>query len=328
MSQHVATIAGVRVLADPWDPGYGMGFSIDEDLADAAVDTTAETRDWSVPIPGVQADRVRVAFVDGVRRVELRLMLAEGDVRAAGALGSLAVGAVFCGRDTRMGEQHLARRFVIGGSFTERPRLSVTIGASQITWEPLSVPGDDDLSAQLAIHNEMRSLEAQLARRIAEGEADVVLVDGPLGYLDVGPVPTVGVVKRSVRRYLEGTEAALIPRLDPGTRTPLFRIGEGTSSRLSWYARVAPLRTAWHDHAGLLRCELSAQLPLSEACELADRVTGLLPRYAGNPSDPRTPQNLGPVASLERRLKHSLGDELLIRRRALAELTRRERSAS
>ena len=47
-------------------------------------------------------------------------------------------------------------------------------------------------------------------------------------------------------------------------------------------------------------------------------VTNLLPGYAGRPSDPRTPQNLAPVAGLESWLRHRMGDHAMVRRSLLA----------
>ena len=44
----------------------------------------------------------------------------------------------------------------------------------------------------------------------------------------------------------------------------------------------------------------------------------LSPGYAGRPSDPRTPQNLAPVAGLESWLRHRMGDHAMVRRSLLA----------
>jgi hypothetical protein len=58
-------------------------------------------------------------------------------------------------------------------------------------------------------------------------------------------------------------------------------------------------------------------MPMAEARAIADRVTALLPGFAGRASDPRTPQNLVPVAGLETWLRHRIGDSRLIRRALL-----------
>ncbi|MFS8586536.1 MAG: hypothetical protein FWJ72_15825, partial [Acidimicrobiia bacterium] len=47
----------------------------------------------------------------------------------------------------------------------------------------------------------------------------------------------------------------------------------------------------------------------------ADVVAATLPRFASQPhNDPRAPQNLHPIAGLERELKRRLGDAALLER--------------
>ena len=53
---------------------------------------------------------------------------------------------------------------------------------------------------------------------------------------------------------------------------------------------------------------------------LADRVTALLPVFAGRAADARTPQNLVPVAGLEGWLRHRLGHVGMVRRALLERL--------
>jgi len=318
----------MRVLADPWDPGYGMGYAPDDEVT-APVDLSIEGVGWLVSLPGKPGPQRCLGFIDGVRRIELRLLFAEGERRVPGALGSFAVGAVFAGGAGSFGPIRIGRKVVAGMGLQPEP-FEVRIGETPLRWDPLATVAEDDVLVQLAIQNAMRAAEAELARELSTDGCDLLLVDGPLGFLDPGGAPIVGIVKRSMKRYLDGAEGMLLPRLEPGTRTPLFLLGDpqAGSARYSWYVRLAPLRAAWHDHAGLVRCELSAHTSLAQAREIADEITGLLPRFAGSPTDPRTPQNLAPVAGLERRLRHHLGDETLVRRAALAELTRRERSVA
>jgi hypothetical protein len=54
---------------------------------------------------------------------------------------------------------------------------------------------------------------------------------------------------------------------------------------------------------------------VAEAAALADTVTLSLPRYASRPhKDTRAPQNLYPIAGLERALRRRLGDATLLQR--------------
>jgi uncharacterized protein len=112
--------------------------------------------------------------------------------------------------------------------------------------------------------------------------------------------------------YLPAEEARAVVALGVGERTPLFAIGE---DRLSWYQRLPGAgREGW---AGILRGELARSVGLSEARRLADRAAAELPRFAGRPHrDPRAPQNLAPVAGLEERLRHRMGDRRLALRAA------------
>jgi hypothetical protein len=64
-----------------------------------------------------------------------------------------------------------------------------------------------------------------------------------------------------------------------------------------------------------VRIECSTELPSQEAIELADLSLVTLPRFASTPyKDPRAPQNLIPIAGLERRLRGLLGDSRLLHR--------------
>jgi hypothetical protein len=164
--------------------------------------------------------------------------------------------------------------------------------------------------------------EAELAARIAQ-PGRLILLDGPLRLLDPTRARVVGVVKRFVRRYLGPDHESLLATLSSGHRTPLFALGTARQplQRYACYTRLVPVRSPWHDHAGIVRCEVRAGVRLDGAVALADRVTSLLPRYAGRPSDPRTPQNLAPVAGLESWLRHRMGDRAMVRRALLAWLS-------
>jgi len=169
----------------------------------------------------------------------------------------------------------------------------------------------------------MRGEEEALSSRLLLHGAPLVLVDGPLRLgTEPGDVPLVGVVKRFVRRYLEPEQEVLLGRLRPGERTPLFGLmdQEAELRGYSWYTRLVEMRPPWHDHAGIVRCEVRAGVGLEPAVGLAERVTALLPSYAGRPSDPRAPQNLAPVAALEEWLKHRMGHRRLVRRALLTYL--------
>jgi hypothetical protein len=314
----------LALRADPWTPDHGMGFEVRLDETPARADPTVETEDWSRPLAPGPAERGTLWFVDGVRRVELRLIADDDGRRAPGLFGSFAVGAVRCDGRAVFADHAIGRSVVLAGGL--RPsRVEVEIGADRLAYEPATEPGSDPDVPVFGLQKAMQAAEAALAARTAAEGDGLVLTDGRLGFLDPTASPVVGVVKRLVRAYLDPEHDALLPRLAPGERTPLFGlVYEGQPlERYAWYTRLVPTRPAWHDHAGLVRCEVRAGVGVDEARSLADRVSALLPAFAGRPTDPRFPQNLAPVGGLEAWLQHRMGHRGLIRRALTAWLTQR-----
>jgi len=86
-----------RIRLDPWAAEYDGAIQIgggEDTLEPPRVDTRVESRGWEAvrPTPGPRPERI--AFVDGVRRIEHRLLVDEGEVTIFGLLGSYGVGAV------------------------------------------------------------------------------------------------------------------------------------------------------------------------------------------------------------------------------------------
>ena len=74
-----------------------------------------------------------------------------------------------------------------------------------------------------------------------------------------------------------------------------------------------------------MRIECSPDLTAEQAIELAELSGATLPRFASAAyKDPRAPQNLVPIAGLERRLRGLLGDARVLHR-ALTLATARSR---
>jgi len=306
----------LALRADPWTPDHGMGFEATAEETPATADPSVETSDWSAPLRPAEPEPGTVWFVDGVRRVEVRLIASDPDgTSAPGLFGSYAVGAVRCDSAAVFADHHVGRSVVVGGGL--RPsRVEVPLGGSSLAYDPVSEPGADVDVPVFGLQKAMQHAEASLAARTAAQGDGLVLTDGRLGFLDPTASPVVGVVKRFVQRYLDAQHDALLPRLAPGERTPLFGlVYEGQPlERYAWYTRLVPSRPGWHDHAGLVRCEVRAGVGIERARALADHVSGLLPRFAGRPTDPRYPQNLTPIGALEGWLQHRMGHRGLIRR--------------
>jgi hypothetical protein len=310
-----------RIFVEGWDPSYGTPFDQDDALAPAegSVDPTVERDAWE-PIEGADDDIPRVAFVDGVRRVDARLTLDDpGTGPTPGICGSFAVGATVWDREARRSEVAAVRieRWAVlaGGRPEQMPPVDLEPGVTTTT-----CASDDPARLMIELHTKMRRAEGETATALA-AECFVV-ADGPLNELTAHA--TVGYIKSHRVTYLEPERNAVVAQLAPGQRTPMFSIGD--YKRYSWYVRLAMFRHG-HSWTGIVRCEVSGQLPKDEAARIADRTAAVLPVVASEPHiDPRAPQNLVPIAALERDLKHRMGDRGLVYRALREAVMEREAS--
>jgi len=163
----------------------------------------------------------------------------------------------------------------------------------------------------------MRESEAQVAEALSAQDS-LILADGNLTFLS-GSSSVVGVIKTIHKMYLAPNRAAILERLQPGERTPLFRIVSKRKSEgynvLTCYLRLARPQLIELPFAGLVRLEVKASLGTQKAVALLDQAAVKVFTLASRaPKDPRAPQNLVPVGGLERHLRHRLGDPQLIRR--------------
>ncbi len=140
-----------------------------------------------------------------------------------------------------------------------------------------------------------------------------VVADGPIN--DLSATEKIGYIKSHRAPYLSEQRAPIMGRVRAGQRTPLFVIGHGGQyERYSWYQRLADL-PGGHSWTGIVRCEVSSALPLERAISVANRATAILPKLASaSHVDPRAPQNLVPIAALERELRRRLGDPAFVYR--------------
>lgn len=304
-----------RLRIDPWDPEYGGSIELEE-LPPPSVDLDVEDGPWEPRRAEAPAELPCCAFVDGVRRIDVRLFAEEeeGGVAAPALAGSWAVGVAWAVRPPRIGTIRVGRGLVVGGGL-EHAVLDAPVGDSRLAYPCVSVPGSNPVDPIQGLQNLMREDEGELARGVfEEGEADLLVLDGPLTYFAANG-PVVGLIKRQSRSYLPPDRAAILSRLDAGCRTPLFRIGHARLDRYSWYVRLAAGRPIDGVMTGVVRLEVSAEVGTEGARRLADLTAGLLPRFASVIGrDPRAPQNLYPVGQLETVLRHRLGDPLLLKR--------------
>lgn len=302
-----------RIHVEGWAPEYGSPMEVDADLAptEGSVDCTVEVAGPWEPIgPPTGDGPPAVAFVDGVRRVDARLSVVDGDEPPVpGLCGTYAVGAVLVGPPspatviaTRV--EHLA---VFGGG-----RTVELASTGPVRYRSEAVPSLDPARLADHLHQSMRRAEADLAADLATG-GRLVIADGPVN--DLAPRDVVGYIKSHRVTYLPAGHAGTVGRLTAGCRTPLFALGtDGGFARYSWYVRVADVP---HGHAwsGVARCEVPAAVGVDRARWLAGVVSGVVTRCAAPlHTDPRAPQNLVPIAALERHLRRHLGDPGLVYR--------------
>ncbi|MFN4070811.1 MAG: DNA double-strand break repair nuclease NurA [Thermus caldifontis] len=239
-------------------------------------------------------------FVDGRERAEALI----SDGRRLVLLGCVAAGAVaFAGGGMRL-LQPRVRRVGVG--------LREPLGLGELVYEPLPLEGGGEPLSPTALQEGLAKARALLEKDLAKGlEGGLLIVDGPVRFRRQGPV--LGYIKTHWARYLPEDKEALIPTLRPGERTPMFRVRRGGQELASWYLRLPlPPEGVRPPESGLLRVET----PLSpEAKGLADLSLSLFPALASHPvKDPRAPQNLLPVGSLERELSRRMGSRDLVGR--------------
>lgn len=329
----------MQFSVEGWDPAYGATYAVasdpDEDLSPQAssaqvrADVEVPAARWR-PMRGSAAAAVphAVVFVDGVRRIEARVWTqtpraASPDGEAAlGVCASYAAGTV-C--SCQVGA-HVAQVFVRRSLITTDPAAVdiptrsgtyVATYTSEQPGQPLTVTLSQALQSRLTDLEAVAAAQARPthgdggAEHGAHSSHDLLVVDGPLRgrtHLD----RALGLIKTHQTRYLPPPLHAMVASLGPGERTPVFGMGT-TWERHSWYLRLPCAPGApW---AGVVRLECSAGLPADVAVALAETSQAVLPRFASSEfKDPRAPQNLYPIAGLERELRRRLGDARLMYR--------------
>jgi hypothetical protein len=303
------------IRLDPWGAEYEGSIQIGEEDEAVPVDIRVEQAGWAAIRPAPAPPPRLVAFVDGVRRVEHRLLIADAraDRTVFGLLGSFGVGGVRVDGRARVGDDAVGRVVVAGSGLVLDPFVAPVNGRGTLVFEPRSEPDDTPVAPVEGLQKAMRREEAALAERLS-GEVEVVFLDGPLTFLAGARGSVVGFVKRLLRSYLDPSAHALLPRLEVGERTPLFLVA-GKEPRYSWYQRIARGRAIESPLTGIVRLEARAARGLAESMALADLSARELPRFASTAThDARAPQNLFPIGGLEARLKHLLGDPAVVRR--------------
>ena len=156
----------LSLRADPWIPDFGMGFQATLDETPARADPFVETEDWRVPIACRDAESGTVWFVDGVRRVELRLIAGDELGRhAPGLFGSFGVGAVRCDGRATFAEHSLGRSVVVGGGLRPEP-VEVRVGGAVLTYQPATEPGGEPDAPLFGLQKAMDASASSTPREV------------------------------------------------------------------------------------------------------------------------------------------------------------------
>ena len=313
----------MRFSVDPWDPAYGT--SLDTELGastaevDVAVELPAERWRPLDPPAGVGPAPV-VRFVDGVRRVDAQIWVDEPDGSASPALcASYAAGVLCCCPGERA---HLVDAQVQRGLFTTAAGgadIVTTAGvyaATRTTAHPDRPPMQ---ILSLALQRSLAAVEVVAALGAgpaaeAAGEGGLTVVDGPLPPQALPDA--IGFIKSHRDTYLPTALGGIVATLGAGQRTPVFRLSRSLGrpwERLTWYLRLpAAAGAPW---AGVVRVECSAGEDVERAVALAGLSQVTLVRFASTEyKDSRAPQNLYPIAGLERALRRRLGEPSVLYR--------------
>lgn len=295
---------------EPWSPEYGSSTQLDSSLSttEEQVDPFVEMTSWR-PVTPELTPLPATAFIDGVDRVDARAFFRTSpEGLAPGLFGSVGAGAVlFDGGSSRFQSCCVERWGVFGSG----ARPAIKTGYPSTEYGARSIPGERTEELRAELQRTREELEVRLARELAS-RGLLVVADGPLRIRE--SLEIVGYIKSHQKTYLDAEQQDVATGLEVGQRTPIFQFGR-VRPRFSWYLRLEAC-AGRHPWAAIARCEVSTTVGLERAVRLADLATGHLPGFASKAFwDTRAPQNLVPIASLERRLWSLLGDRHLVTRR-------------
>jgi len=301
---------------DPWTPTYESAMQLEEDDngAPAVVDAFVEMQEWRPVLPEFVDKPKTIAFVDGVQRIEMRT-IGDNDGRMVyGAFASTAVGATIVREGRCAVSAELPMRILALSDGETHASVSVPCGEATLEFVSRSTHEIGLAAASQVLQSVRKNAEIKLGEALDEAGHDMVVVDGRLTWQPKRRTMAIGLIKTIHKRYIEGAQAAVVAKLAPKTRTPIFRLG-GELPVYSWYLRLAKNRLIDHPWACVVRVETLESIGIEAAVRLADLTACHLPGFASQSMhDPRAPQNLYPVGGLEDQLRHSLGDHEWIRR--------------
>ncbi len=336
--------AGLR--RDGWEPDYGSALqwgtqaqsreAVEVNLERAPLVWEPLGTPWLSPNTPTLSVPEELVFLDGVVRMHTRLLFEAADRYGYSGLGTVVVGALRLkpGQSLSMEKALLVPRVrrclllptdcALPAGETAFPGLPFAFEHVHYTPRPETVEeqAPEQALQQVLRATEKHYLEALLAQyetQQSEEHPVIFMVDGPLPRYSTPhaaqKMPVVGLVKTLHTRYLPPEQHRVLYALQAGQRSPLFRIGQ---KQISWYMCLANPQRLDSPLSGIVRLEvLSHQVQASIATvqALADRLCEILPALVlSRHEDPRSPQNILPIHTLERQLKMRMGHRALIQR--------------
>ncbi|MCX5970062.1 MAG: hypothetical protein NTV14_00860 [Coprothermobacterota bacterium] len=287
--------------------------------------------------------RGAVAFVDGVRRIDLHAIV-EDLPPHIGLFGSVATGAMVMEESQSVGATHgsplltlqealrhvqVSRLFLTNAPDPTEGNISSLATSAllgSLRYEVRVVRSSEPQAFNNALMNRMAELESDTSARLFKEEGvAMVISDGPIPFERSAGSDTsklVGLIKSVRELYLPREQLPVLARLHLGERSHLFaiRYEDARTSKLSCFVRLQGVSAFVSSFANLVRLEIPL-MARSQAISLADSAAAIAIHYASNVyADARAPQNLYPVAALEAALKNRLGDPRLLRNRLLTTL--------
>ncbi|MBP7930209.1 MAG: hypothetical protein KAZ88_06780 [Acidimicrobiia bacterium] len=301
------TIQTPKFAVETWGVGYEPapdGSQLEPSSADVDPSVELPAGNWRPLTPDpLYVLPQEVAFVDGIRRIDASIVIETDTGVRPGICASVAAGVVTarCHRAAQVVDTQVLR-----GVFS-------TSGVHPIetkhgTYQVRTCASDDRESLYLGIHQAMTQLELRCSEDLS---VEMIIFDGPLRSREI--TSGVGYIKAQHVLYLPDECQRVVYNLSAGQRTPVFVVGSGGQNRWSWYVRLPGPIT--HGLSGTVRCELPGFGTVDDVIPRADVISRVLLRFASEPhKDPRAPQNLYPIAGLERALRRRLGDVQLLQR--------------
>jgi len=329
----------IRIRPDLWQSVYTGSTEVEltDQQGSYTVVATTECHDlehWNaIPVPNAAFDEAaaaRVAFVDGVRRIDMHGVI-DGNPPFYGVFGSVAAGCMQMSgahaHDTAgaLRDEEVRRYFVTNCPDPDAAPIRLISDPAcpfDVRYEIHRSTGRDSADFGQELNNLMQELEHDIAQRqVDRPDVQAVMTDGPLPYehqLAAGTGKLAGIIKNVQKAYLGQDQFATVLALGAAERTPLFEIhyedgSRNRNSKFSFFLRLRELTPFTSSTANLVRVEMPVT-GLTAAVHLADLASAIAVRYSSNLwGDTRAPQNLYPVGALETALKDRLGDQRFLR---------------